>query len=444
MTLFWITTAAMIFVALALLAPTLLRNQKASSDVTEKLNVQIARERLADLSKEHAAGELSDEEFAQVREDLELALAQDLEGTARASTASGSNGRGALLISALVIPLVTIPLYLEIGSPQLIESMPGNSAVAGHGTGTGSEMPPISELVTQLRQRMEANPDNAEGWFLLGRTYMRLQNYPDAVMAFEKVVALLPEEPAGLLSLADAMTMRDGRQVGPKTVELLQKALSLDPNSVTALWLLGNAAYDKGDSAAALDFWQRAYPLLSDEPAMQGELAQRISQAGGEPPAATAPPSLPPIMAAAATGNQPVAPAAAPPVMATAPAPGAPPVAGGASITVEVALSPDLMAKVEASDTVFVLARAESGPPMPLAVARHQASELPLRVTLTDAMAMMPAMKLSSFPRVKISAKVSKSGRAGTQPGDMIAGDQVVDSTAPPDSVQLLIDQLVQ
>ncbi len=118
-------------------------------------------------------------------------------------------------------------------------------------------------------------------------------------MAFEKVVALLPNETAGLLSLADAMTMRDGRQVGPQAVELLEKALTLDPNSVTALWLLGNAAFDKGDTATALDYWQRAYPLLSDEPAMQAELAQRISQAGGTPPAATTPPSLPPIMAAA-------------------------------------------------------------------------------------------------------------------------------------------------
>ncbi len=153
MTLFWITTAAMIVAALALLAPTLLRNQKASSDVTEKLNVQIARERLADLSKENEAGDLSDEEFAQAREDLELALAQDLEGTAGATAASGSNGRGALLVSALLIPLVTIPVYLQIGSPQLIESMPGNSAAAGHGA--QGEMPPIDELVAQLRERME-------------------------------------------------------------------------------------------------------------------------------------------------------------------------------------------------------------------------------------------------------------------------------------------------
>jgi len=119
-------------------------------------------------------------------------------------------------------------------------------------------------------------------------------------------------------------------------------------------------------------------------------------------------------------------------------------VTDGASITVEVALAPAILDKASPGDTLFVLARAESGPPMPLAVARHQVSELPLTVTLTDAMAMMPAMKLSSFPRVKVSAKVSKSGQAGTQAGDLVASDVVVDSADPPQSVQLLIDRVVE
>ena len=176
MTVFWIITAAMIVVALALLAPTLLRRHAASTDATEQFNVEIARERLADLVKEKEAGGLSDEEFAQAKQDLELALAQDLEGTAKAAPAARSGGRWALLAAALLIPLMTVPLYLQIGSPHLIESLPGASkAAAGHGN--NNEMPPVSQLVEQLAQRMEENPDNAEGWFQLGRTYMRLQNY---------------------------------------------------------------------------------------------------------------------------------------------------------------------------------------------------------------------------------------------------------------------------
>lgn len=428
MTLFWMISAAMIVAALAVLAPTLLRQHRASKDATERFNVEIAREHLAELVKQKDAGDLSDEEFAQAKQDLELALAQDLEGTAAVQpTSSASGGRIALIIAALLIPLITVPTYFKIGSPDLIENAGnGDGATAGHGS--NGEVPAIADLVEKLRTRMDADPDNAEGWFLLGRTYMRLQNYAEAAHAFEQVVRLLPEETAGLLSLADAITMRDDRRVGPRAMELLEKALQLDPDSVTAMWLLGNAAADTGDNAKALGYWQRAYPLLDDEPAMQAELGQMITQAGGQPPAQAAP--LPPIMGSTAM-------AATPPVTDSA-------AMEGARITVEVALAPAILDKASPGDTLFVLARAESGPPMPLAVARHQVSELPLTVTLTDAMAMMPAMKLSSFPRVKVSAKVSKSGQAGTQAGDLVAGDVVVDSADPPQSVQLLIDRVVE
>jgi len=434
MTVFWIITAAMIAVALALLAPTLLRRHAASSDTTERFNVEIARERLADLVSEKKAGGLSDEEFAQAKQDLELALAQDLEGTAKAAPATAkSGGRWALLAAAILIPLITVPTYLQIGSPHLVVSQPGAAQVA-EGHGAKGEVPPVGELVDKLRARMATDPDNAEGWFLLGRTYMRLQNYPEAVDAFENVVRLLPDETAGLLSLADAMTMVNNRRVTARAIELLEKALRIDPNSVTALWLLGNAASDRGDDAAALVYWQRAYPLLDADPGMQDELGRRISAAGGKAPAKAA--ALPPIM--------PAAPRTAAAETAPTATPAEPGNAEGAAIVVEVALAPSLMDQVAPTDTVFVLARAESGPPMPLAVARQQVSELPLRVTLTDAMAMMPAMKLSSFPRVKVSAKVSKSGQAGTQPGDITADDVVVDSGSPPESVQLLINRVVK
>ena len=431
MTVFWIITATMIAVALALLAPTLLRRHATIGDATERFNVEIARERLADLVREKETGGLSDEEFEQAKRDLELALAQDLEGTATAAPASRSGGRWALLAAALLIPAITVPVYLQIGSPHLIESRPGSSQVAA-GHGSNGQMPPISELVEQLRARMEENPDNAEGWFLLGRTYMRLQNYTQAVHAFENVVRLLPDETAGLLSLADAMTMANNRQVGARAIELLEKALSIDPDSVTALWLLGNAAADRGDSATALRYWQRAYPLLDDEPSMQNELGQMITQAGGKIPAnvATLPPIMPPAPQAAAAAPSPTTPSAQ--------------TAAGAAIVVEVALAPSLMEQAAATDTLFVLARAESGPPMPLAVARQQVGDLPLKVTLTDEMAMMPAMKLSSFPRVKVSARISKSGQAGSQPGDLAAADVVVDSASPPESVQLLINRIVE
>ena len=307
MTLFWILTAAMIVVALALLAPTLLRQTDAGGETTEQqFNVEIAREHLAELVKQKDRGELSDEEFLQARRDVELALAEDLDGKGETAPTAGSGGRWALVAAAVLIPAITLPVYLEIGSPGMIERPPVQAqAPAGHGEG---DLPPIGDLAQQLRERMEANPENAEGWFLLGRTYMRLQDYPGAVYAFEKVVERLPDEAAGLLSLADALSMQNSRVVPDRAVELLNKALSLEPNSITALWLLGNAAVDRGQNSTALGYWNRAYPLLDGEPSMQAELGQRIRSAGGTPPPSGA--QLPPIAAAAATVAAPTASAA--------------------------------------------------------------------------------------------------------------------------------------
>ncbi len=438
MTLFWIITAGMILAALALLAPTLLRKLPTRSDTTEQLNVAIARERLAELVKQREAGDLSDEEFTQARHDLELALAEDLgENTPGESPPAAGGGRWALPVATLLIVLTTVPVYLHIGAPELIDPQASiaqadsaHAQIASAHNESG-EAPPIGELVKQLRARMEADPTNAEGWFLLGRTYMSLRQFTDAVSAFERVVELVPEELTPLLALADAMAMRDEGQISTRAVELLERARSIDPNSISALWLLGMAAADRGDMAQALEHWERAYPLLGERPEMQKELAGLIRRAGGEPPQTAA--DLPSIIRSAA-----VAARSTPPTTDAAPA------AEGPAIVVEVALTPALMERVAETDTVFVLARAESGPPMPLAVARHQAGELPLRITLTDAMAMMPALKLSSFERVKVSAKVSKSGQPRTQPGDMVAGDRLVETGNPPDSVQLVIDRVVE
>lgn len=428
MTLFWIISAAMILAALAVLARTLLRKHQTGTDTTERFNVEIAREHLAELVKQKDAGELSDEEFAQAKHDLELALAEDLENTQHqpAVAPQSDGGMTALVVAAVLIPVVAVSLYFKIGSPQLIDKDPTAQTAAGHGG--SANLPPIDELVAELRERMVAEPDNPQGWFLLGRTYMRLQNYPDAVMAFEHVVELLPEDPNGLVALADALTMQNGRKFTARATKLLEKSLTFNPQSIDALWLLGKAAADQGDNTKAIEYWQLAYPMLAGEPGMQSELGQLITQAGGEVPASPA--ALPPIMSQA---QAPAKQAAAQPDAAT-----------GAQVNVEVALAPAVMENAQPTDTVFILARAESGPPMPLAVARHQVSELPIQVTLSDAMAMMPAMKLSSFARVKISARVSKSGQAGIQPGDLAAADVAVDSANPPDVVQLLIDHVVE
>jgi cytochrome c-type biogenesis protein CcmH len=427
MNTFLLISGAMVAIAILLLAPTLLRQRHEAREDTREYNIRIARERLAELEKENAKGELSEEEFSQAKQDLEIALAQDLSTASSKTGHSDDKGtaRMTLVIIAVLLPAMVYGIYQKIGSPEHLHVVgPGQPAPAHAGDG---QMPSIEAMVAELDRRLQAEPNNPEGWFLLGRTYMKLERYGDAVRAYERLNEVMPGQPAAMISLVDALAMQADGQVTERGVELLEQILEIDPQAATALWLLGNAAAQQGDDSKALENWSRAVPLLADDPGMQQQLLAQI----GEIEARTglqadipAPP--PPIMPAPQPSQSPQAPV--------------PPALAGEGLQVEVALDAEMLDRVAATDTVFVYAKAVSGPPMPLAVARHRVADLPLQVVLNDSMAMMPQMKLSSFDRVLVGARISKTGQAMPQPGDL-QSDEVATASDSQDNIQLLINQ---
>jgi len=421
-------SAAIVLVAIGLLAPTLLRRQRVGAEDRRHYNVEVARDRLKELRAEHERGELSDEEFEQARQDLDIALAQDL-GVPSQDQASDDGGRTGVITLAgllLLIPLIVAGTYIEVGTPDALGVKGQAVAQAQQALGGSDGMPPLSELVKGLERQLEENPDNPDGWFLLGRTYMNLSRYQDAVRAYRRLDELQPDNSSVQIALADALSMQNDGQIPQEAVRLLGAVYERDRQNVIALWLLGRASLQQGAAELALQFWSKAYPLLDEEPDMQAELRSAIRELESEtglsaniPPAE---PALPDIMAAAPPPSQ---------DNTAAPA--------GPGVTVEVALDPELMDSTSPNDTVFVYAKASSGPPMPLAVARKRVADLPLRVTLSDDMAMMPQMKLSGFPRVKVGARVSRTGQAIAQSGDLesIEVDTASDGGDP---IQLLID----
>jgi cytochrome c-type biogenesis protein CcmH len=394
MTLFWIVTAVMLVIAMMMVAPALLRPVIRNASTGDSENTEIARERLEQIRLSHTHGELSDSEFAQGVSEIEAILAEELATQKKSELAGNPFGKVALISIALFLPALTVFLYFVIGAPQAFEEQPvAQQQVPAQHQAAQGEMASLPELVEKLAQRMQSEPDNAEGWFMLGRSQMTLNRYEDAVTSFRRVDDLVPNTAPVLLALANAVAMAQGGKIGGEPEELVLRALESEPNDPVGLWLAGNAREEAGDFQAAIDYWQRAIPLLKDNPADQQELTSRMQ------------------MLASQSGIE-LKEAPQTPVSKT--------------LTVKVSLDVALAEQLTGNETLFIFARAVSGPPMPIAASRHSVNELPVEIVLTDAMAMLPAMKLSGFDEVKVSAKISASGSA--TPGETDFVSEVVNA----------------
>ena len=218
-----------------------------------------------------------------------------------------------------------------------------------------------------------------------------MQKFPEANKAYKRAVELNPGNAQIIADHADVLAMLQGQSMVGEPTILFERALVLDPNNLKALALAGSAAFEKKDFAKAVQFWEKASKLAPPGSDFAKGLASSVDEAR------------------AASG--------APKVAAkSAPTPAATP----ASIQGIVSLSPTLKSKVAPDDTVFIFARAAQGPRMPLAILKRKANELPITFTLDDSTAMADELKLSKFELVIVGARVSKSGNAIPQSGDLV------------------------
>jgi len=296
------------------------------------------------------------------------------------------------LLIALLLPLSAAGLYLVVGTPAALDG------VSAQNQATIS----IDQALAELRTHLASHPDDQQGWLLLAQTAMAMQQPDQARDAYGRVLKLAPGNTLAMVGWAEADSMASpDHRIQGRARALLEQAVKREPDNQRGLWLLGISQFQDGQYADAAATWRLLQPQLDPGSKVAQAVSQQIA------------------MADARAG---VAPAAA--ASAAEPAPAA---AKGPALTVKVSLAPRLKDKLAAGDTLFVYARAAHGPPMPLAVARLDASRLPATVVLTDAMSMMPGMKLSSVRRVFVGARISKSGQALPQPGDLEGDAGVVD-----------------
>lgn len=407
MTIFWVLAAGLAGLALLFIVPPILRSKpEASADKIDEnqVNMAVFRQQMEELDADLAAGNLEQDQYDAARHDLEKELLLDIDESS-SETAAQKSGKWAALALVPAVPALAVTLYLMVGDQSAIEKLEAGPAVASQQQNSPTDMPSMDVLVAKLAERMEREPDNVQGWLMLGRSYLAIDQTQDAVNAYERARQLAPEEPEVLLGYATAVAKVEGGFQG-KAEELIAAALEIDPNNGNGLWMMGLVEYQRENHAKAVELWTKLEGLLtpgSKEASTVRGYIQEARQQGGLPAAEPA---------SAVAQPQTVQMQPAEPAPQTAPA-------DGKGIQVQVSLAEELQGKFSPNDTLFVFARALEGPPMPLAVKRLQAKDLPTSLTLDDSMAMMEQMRLSNFARVVVGARISKSGNAVPQSGDL-------------------------
>jgi cytochrome c-type biogenesis protein CcmH len=460
-TLFWIIAGALVAAVLGVLLWPLLRRRHAGMASRKALNAAVYRDQIAELDRDRASGSLSETDYVPAREELQRRLLEDSSMPDEPESLSNSRRATSTAIALLItVPLVATLLYGKLGNPlgllaenQLQASSSSPSSQSGGGMGGnqagsqaanqssgsagGGNAGDLSKLADGLAAKLEKNPDNPGGWAMLGRTYKAVGRYDEAEKAFKRAGAIMDTDPTLILEQAELIAIRAGGKLDGKPMELIDKALKLDPNHPQGLLLAGSAAYFRHDFATAIGYWEKMLKQLQpgseDAKALTASIDKARAQMGaGQSSGGAVAAALAPVLAESSAAS---AKPAANPATGTA----AKPAASGAPISGRVELAAALKAKASPGDSLFIFARAMSGPRMPLAVLRAKVADLPMDFKLDDSMAMAPGMNISAFPEVRIEAKISKGNDVMPKPGDLtgVIGPVKNGTT----NVKLIIDQ---
>jgi cytochrome c-type biogenesis protein CcmH len=363
--------------------------QAAIADLSRKqLNAAIYRDELAEIERDLAEGSLTQADYDTAYAELQRRLIEDSAQEAAAATTApaGSSAMPAML--GIALPLCAILLYLALGNPAALNPPPPEQRFSAD---------EIERMVSGLAAKLEKEPDNLQGWAMLARSYKAMGRLPDAIAAYERAGKLVDGNADLLVEYADALASSTGG-FGPKVIALIDKAISLDPANPQALWLRGTVAFEAQQYDKAMADWENLLTLLEpgseDARMVQSNIAEAQAKGG---------------KSKGGKDGRKVG-------------------AGGTAAFVKgrVALAPSLAGKAAASDMLMVIARPADGSRMPVAVVRVPASQLPLDFTLDDSLAMSPDRKLSQFAEVTIEARISKTGQAVPQPGDLISAASTV------------------
>lgn len=386
MIVFFIVAGLMIVSALLFIVPPLIGKRLRQGNVSHgETNLSIYRDQLTELAADLMSGTLSQNQYDAAKREIERRVLEEAEEDAEQVAKSGGPNWTLAISAAVMIPFVAISTYLVLGNPVAFDP----SKVAAQNQG-GHEMTPerIAIMVSQVKERLISNPDDAEGWYMMAKSTQAIGRYDESVAAYRELMKLVPLDAQLLADFADTLAVANGRKLEGEPLLLIDQALKVDPNNVKALALGGTAAFNQQNFARAAELWKKLLAGLPPDAEFAQQIQRSIAEAesrGGLPKGAGVKLSS---------------------------------VVSGPSISGNVTFASGAAGVIGLQDTVFVFARAATGPKMPLAIQRITARDLPFKFMLTESMAMAPGMSISKFPDLLVGARVSKSGNAIAQPGD--------------------------
>jgi cytochrome c-type biogenesis protein CcmH len=400
--MFYFLIVAFSLIAIGIMMPAFLNRRAILVDNPEAQNAMIARQRIEEAQSQLSSGE----SVEGIELEIQSTLIDDIQKQQLTPIRKISP-----LISitvSLFIPVMGLLIYNYLGSPEVLSTTPGAPATTQTNDGSTQD---IELLLVQLEEKIAAEPDNSKGWELAARTYMSLANYPKAEQAYRRLNALVPGNPDFLSAWADASIMANGNIYTDDARKMVSAALNLDPQHIDSLWIAALGSGSTGEYEIANSYLNRLLLLVGSNEELVSNInrlidtnTRNLSASGGE-------------------------------IVETQAIP-------GKEIKVKVDVDKTMVGALDPFKFVYIIARAKNGPPAPLAVSKHLPSELPVSVTLTAAMSMIPGMDIDAFEELEIVARLSLSGNPLAGPGDYESQPRAVSSNNIDTLFNLTINQL--
>jgi len=368
----------------------------------QQLNAAIYKEEIAKLEKERSEGLIDGATYEISHAEMRQRLFQDT--SEDDGVAVLGSPKKTIIALTIFIPVIAAAMYFWLGSAQQIADGGAKQQVAQQD---------VEKMVAGLAAKMEQDPSNLKGWAMLARSYKVMGRPKDAEKAYDRAGSYLDTDPQLLADYADVSASNANGSFEGKPQAIINRALKADPNNMMALWLAGTADYNRGDYKGAVQVWGRLAKLLPADSEDMKMIQGSIMEARGKA-------NLPP---------EPLVSQATSPVIAVS----------SKNINGTVEINPDLKSRIKPDYIVMVIARAP-GARMPVAIMRGKAADLPLRFVLNDALAMTPDALISNLSEATIEVRISKSGQAKAEPGDLYSEIQTVKLGT--NNLKVVVDQV--